>query len=245
MIVGDGPPPDAARSVIQAVRAAGRRYLMETEARSVLAAYGVELLPARLAANADEAEAKSRQLEFPLAAKIVSADIVHKSDAGGVRLNLGSPDEVRSAAEAIIDGALGLTTRDRVAGVLLSPMARPGQEVIIGGLRDRSFGPVVMFGLGGVFVEALKDVSFGIAPLSEDDLDRLIDAIAGRAVLDGLRGQSPKDVGALKVLLRRVSILLLENPDVAEIDLNPVIAHDAGCSVVDARIILTPMTLDQ
>jgi acetyltransferase len=245
MIVGDGPPPDAARSVIQAVRAAGRRYLMETEARSVLAAYGVELLPARLAANADEAEAKSRQLEFPLAAKIVSADIVHKSDAGGVRLNLGSPDEVRSAAEAIIDGALGLTTRDRVAGVLLSPMARPGQEVIIGGLRDRSFGPVVMFGLGGVFVEALKDVSFGIAPLSEDDLDRLIDAIAGRAVLDGLRGQSPKDVGALKELLRRVSILLLENPDVAEIDLNPVIAHGAGCSVVDARIILTPMTLDQ
>ena len=127
-----------------------------------------------------------------------------------------------------------------IEGVLLSPMAGPGQEVILGLIRDPSFGPVVMFGLGGIFVEVLGDVSFGVAPLSGRDIDRMIKGLRGYPALTGIRGGQPKDIEALKDLLGRISRIALENPEIDEIDLNPVIVHEKGLSIVDARIILGP-----
>ena len=235
-------PPQGARekalALFEAVRAQGRNNLLETEARELLLAYGFDLPPAELARDPDQAAELAGRFDRPLACKIVSPDIVHKSDAGGVRLNLEGAGAVRRAAREILERAAQVADPARIQGVLLAPMADPGQECILGALKDRSFGPVVMFGLGGIFVEVLKDVSFGVAPLTPSDLARMTDSIRGRRLLDGLRGEPAKDVAALQEALARLSALMADNPEIAEIDLNPVIAHPVGISIVDVRVIL-------
>ncbi len=239
LIEGHGSSREEAEKIFESVRRAGRTNLLETESRALLQAYGLEVPPAHLARDGDEAGRLAEGLKYPIAIKIVSPDIIHKSDVGGVKLNLKSTEHLHRGVEEVIEGALKVTTRERIVGVLLSPMAASGQEVILGLVRDPQFGPVVMFGLGGVFVEVLKDVSFGVAPLSEDDLDRLLTSIKGHRLLAGLRGQPPKDGAALKELIGRLSIIGSENPEIAEIDLNPVIVHERGASVVDSRVILS------
>ncbi len=230
--------PGRAADIIKKVRDSGRNNLLETEALDILAAYGLPLPPSYLAKDPEHAADLAGRLNVPLACKIVSPDIIHKSDAGGVRLNLKEPEEVARACSEVLKNAVEYKPSCRIEGVLLSPMAAPGQEVILGLIRDPSFGPVVMFGLGGIFVEVLKDVSFGVAPLSEDDAERMISEIRGYPALTGIRGESPKDIESIKDLIGRISLIALENPDIAEIDLNPVIVHEKGISIVDARIIL-------
>jgi acyl-CoA synthetase (NDP forming) len=233
-------PADAAAAgtLIKSVRQAGRKNLIETEARELLTHYGVSLPPATLAKTADGAAAAAAAVGFPVALKIVSPDIIHKSDAGGIMLNLGNAAAVRKGFAQVVANAYRVGDPEKVLGVLVAPMAPKGQECIIGMIRNPQFGAVLMFGLGGIFVEVLKDVSFRVAPLSDLDLGEMIHEIKGYPLLGGVRGQNPKDTGILKEILQRVAQLAADHPEIAEVDINPVIVHEKGASVVDARIII-------
>jgi acyl-CoA synthetase (NDP forming) len=215
-----------------------RNNLLETESRELLSLYGIPLPEAMFADSAEKAVEMGNTIGYPLAMKIVSPDIIHKSDAGGVRINLNDEAEVRKAFNTIVRNAEKVTSRDRILGVLVSPMVAHGQECIIGMIRDRQFGPVIMFGLGGIFVEVLKDVSFRVAPLSYEDIEGMIEEIKGYKLLTGIRGERPKDIDALKEIIGKLSRMAVENPGINEIDLNPVIVHEKGASIVDSRIIL-------
>ena len=228
------------RAIFQGARHAKRTGLLETESRELLRAYGISLPPAEFVSSPEEAATASVRLGFPLAMKVVSSDIVHKSDAGGVKLNLKDEKEVAQAFDAIIEKASTVTSRKRVLGTMLSPMAPAGQECIVGMIRDAQFGPVIMFGLGGIFVEVLKDVSFRVAPMTEQDLDDMIRETKGYKLLTGIRGEKPKDIGAVKKILAKLNAIAADSPEIQEIDLNPVIVHEQGASIVDSRVILTP-----
>jgi acyl-CoA synthetase (NDP forming) len=215
-----------------------RKTMLETESRELLGEYEIPLPEAMFADSAERAAAAGSKLGFPLAMKIVSPDIIHKSDAGGVKINLNSQAEVQKAFDEIVGNAEKVTARDRIVGALISPMVAHGQECIIGMIRDPQFGPVIMFGLGGIFVEVLKDVSFRVAPLSLEDMDEMIHEIKGYKILTGIRGEKPKDIDAVKDVLAKLSQIAVENPEINEIDLNPVIVHEKGASIVDSRIII-------
>ncbi|PIV07014.1 MAG: hypothetical protein COS57_01430 [Syntrophobacterales bacterium CG03_land_8_20_14_0_80_58_14] len=228
-----------ARTLIEAVKRAGRKNLLETEARELLSLYGVALPPATLAKTPDEAADAAKAVGFPVALKIVSPEIIHKSDAGGILLNLGDEQAVREGFAKVVANAEKVSSPEKVLGVLVAPMAQKGQECIIGMIRNPQFGAVIMFGLGGIFVEVLKDVSFRVAPPSDLDLDEMIHEIKGYPLLCGVRGQKPKDTGILKEVLQRVAQLAADHPEIQEVDINPIIVHEQGASVVDARIIIT------
>jgi acetyltransferase len=233
-------PADAAAAgtLIKSVMQAGRKNLIETEARELLMHYGVSLPPATLAKTADGAAAAAAAVGFPVVLKIVSPEIIHKSDAGGILLNLADEKTVREGYAKVIANAGRVSNPDKVLGVLVAPMAPKGQECIIGMIRNPQFGAVLMFGLGGIFVEVLKDVSFRVAPPSDLDIEEMIHEIKGYPLLGGVRGQKPKDTGILKEIIQRVAQLAADHPEIAEVDINPVIVHEKGASVVDARIII-------
>ncbi len=228
-----------ASHLIESVRKAGRMNLLETEARNLFSLYGMALPPAALAENQDEAARVAKAIGFPVALKIVSSDIVHKSDAGGILLHLDHENAVRKGFDTIMANACNVTRPDKITGVLVAPMAAQGQECIIGMVRNSQFGAILMFGLGGIFVEVLRDVAFRIAPLTDVDLEEMIHEIKGYPLLAGMRGRRSLDVGALKDILQRVAKLAIDHPEIAEVDINPVIVHEKGASIVDARVIIT------
>lgn len=223
---------------IATARAEGRTLLSEAEAKELLAEAGVPVTETRVASSADEAAAIADELGYPVVLKIVSPDIAHKSDVGGVALGFQDGDAVREGYEAMLarvqDAAPGAT----IAGISVQRQAEPGTEVIIGSTTDPQFGPVMMFGLGGVFVEVLKDVAFRIVPLEERDARQMVRDIEGFAILEGVRGQPPADTDALERIILQVSQFIAEHPEVEELDLNPVLAYADGAVAVDARIIL-------
>ena len=228
----------AVKKIFAKARRENRTNLLETESRDILRSYALELPQAALIGSADEIAKAAGTFSYPLAMKIVCPDIIHKSDAGGIKLGLKNEAEVRQAFKEIIANAGKFTTRKRVLGTLISPMVAAGQECIIGMIRDPQFGPVIMFGLGGIFVEVLKDVSFRITPLAGEDIDEMIKEIKGYKILTGIRGEKPRDIDAVKNILARLSEIAADNPEIMEIDLNPVIVHEKGASVVDSRMIL-------
>jgi acetyltransferase len=173
-----------------------------------------------------------------VAMKIVSPAILHKSDAGGVRIKLGSEKEIRSAYREIMKNSKQYDPKADIKGVLVSPMADEGVEVIIGTKIDDQFGPIVMYGLGGIMVEILKDVAFRVLPISPTDARKMIEETKSYPILDGARGNPPLDKKALRKLLMLCSDIVESYPQIEEMDLNPVIVHEKGVSVVDARIIL-------
>ena len=206
---------------------------MEHESKAVLESLGISTTGAGLAGSEEEAVKLFKSLGSAAVLKVLSPQVVHKSDAGGVVLNLGDEASVRNAYREIV-----AAFRDKeLTGVSVQKMAKPGLEVIVGVAQDATFGPVLMFGLGGVFVEALKDVSFRSIPVSESDAQSMIEEIKGYALLKGYRGSSA-DIGALRELLLKISDFVVKNPAVSEMDLNPVFLYPKGYSVVDARIIL-------
>lgn len=215
------------------------RDLFEFEAKSLLRTYGVDV-PKELIVR-DEAGLSEAVDEFgdtPLAMKVVSKDILHKSDAGGVKLNLSGEADLRHGRNQILASCKVYKADADIEGVLVTPMARKGTEVIIGVSRDPMFGPVLMFGLGGIFVEILEDVAFRAIPLSRDDARSMVDQIKARKILEGARGDAAVDKDALVELLIKVSSIVDAHPEIAELDLNPVIAYDDGYAVVDARVIV-------
>ena len=238
--VNHGVASDEAKAIVAKVQSDGRDSLFEYEAKDLLKAYGVEVPGHFVARSADDLTAAAAQFgDTPLAMKIVSEDILHKSDAGGVRLKVAGEEALRQNFETILANAKAYKADARVEGVLLSPMARSGVEVIIGVLHDATFGPVMMFGLGGIFVEVLKDVSFRALPMSRADAHEMIEEIQSKKILEGVRGAPPIDKNALENLIMQVATLALSHPEITEIDLNPVIVRNDGYDVVDARMILT------
>jgi acyl-CoA synthetase (NDP forming) len=217
----------------------GRRVLTEVESKQVLAEAGIPCAVARLATTAEEAAAAAREVGLPAVVKVVSPDIVHKTDVGGVRLGLKTPEEVSQAFHEVTAAARQHMPQARILGVSVQRQAAPGVEVIVGMSKDPQFGPVIMFGLGGILVELFRDVSFRIVPLEPRDARQMIREIKGLPLLMGYRGQPPADLEALERLILRVSELVEAYPEIAELDLNPVFARPDGAEAVDARIVLS------
>ncbi len=226
------------RELLLRVREDGRNFLLEHEAKSFIAEYGIAVTQIRLAKSEDEAVRFAQQIGFPVVLKIVSPQVIHKSDVGGVKVNLKDEEELRRAYREIMSNVRSKVPNANIEGILVQEFAPQGVELIIGLIRDPQFGPTVMFGLGGVFVEVFKDVSFRVAPLSEQDAETMIREVKAYKLLTGFRGMEPVDVDAIKDALIKVGRIGVENEEIAEMDLNPVIAYPKGIKVVDARIIL-------
>nr|WP_289094714.1 acetate--CoA ligase [uncultured Halomonas sp.] len=241
--IAPAAPTETGRAMFAAAKAEGRD-LLEFEAKSLLAEHGIAVPEEWLVRREDElAEIAQRTQGKPLAMKVVSKDILHKSDAGGVKLNLVGEAPLRDAFQAIQSNAQAYDPNAQIEGVLVTPMAEKGVEVIIGMLRDPIFGPVLMFGLGGIFVEVLEDVAFRSLPLTLHDAQSMVDQLKAQKVLAGVRGAAGVDKQALVSLLMQVSQLVEAYPEISELDLNPVIAYPKGHSaanyaIVDARIIV-------
>ena len=215
------------------------RDLFEYEAKALLRAHGVDIQEELVAHSADELDPIAERFgDQPLVMKVVSKDILHKSDAGGVKLNLVGEQALHKAFDRIMASCRDYAPEADINGVLVTPMARRGLEVIIGVMRDPIFGPVLMFGLGGIFVEILKDVTFRAIPLSRYDARSMVEQIKANKVLRGVRGEAAVDKEALVDLLLKISSIVEAYPELAELDLNPVILYDDGYAVVDARVIV-------
>ncbi len=223
---------------IQRAKKDGRTVLTEIESKQVLAAAGIPVAEAQLATTAEEAGKAAKKVGYPVVIKIVSPDITHKSDVGGVRVGLESQKEVIAAFEEMLGAVREVQPKARIDGVAVQHMAPAGTEVIIGMSKDPQFGPVLMFGLGGVLVEVLKDVAFRIVPLEPRDARQMVREIKGYPVLEGVRGQPPADVAALESLILKLSEFVEANPQIDELDLNPVFAYPDGVIAVDARIVI-------
>lgn len=223
-LVGDRLRHADPAAVLRAARAAGRTTLTAPEGRLLAAAYGIPTPAEGLAESADEAVELAGQIGGPVALKIVSPDIPHKTDAGGVRVGLSSAAEVRDAYTEVVRNAAAYAPEARVEGVQVQQMVPEGLEVLVGAVTDPTFGKVVAFGLGGVLVEILKDVTFRLAPASMTDAESMLDDIRAAEVLRGVRGGPAVDRTALADLIVRVSRLAADFPEIAEVDLNPVFA---------------------
>ena len=226
--------------VIAAARAAQRTILSEVEAKQLLAEAGINVTETRLATSIDEAAAHAAELGYPVALKVVSDQITHKTDVGGVELGVADEAALRAACERIHERVTAAAPDAEAQGVSVQPMAEPGAEVILGITQDQQFGPVLMFGLGGVFVEVLKDVAFRIVPLEPRDASEMIREIQGFPLLEGFRGQPAANLEAIESMLLQLSEFAEAHPEIAELDLNPVFARPDGAVAVDARILLTP-----
>ncbi|MBU2053682.1 MAG: acetate--CoA ligase family protein [Proteobacteria bacterium] len=227
------------KEIIQKARAEGRALLTETESKALIRESGIAVTDTQLAHSMSEAVSISNRMGYPVVLKIASKDITHKSDAGGVKVGLMTPEEVEKAYEEIFTSVAQKYPAAALQGVTVQKAARPGVEVIIGMFTDAQFGPVLMFGLGGIWVEILKDVSFRIVPLTKKDVASLIREIKGFPLLEGRRGQKASDIGSLEGALLNLSAFVEKYPEIKEIDLNPIFVYEEGYVAVDARIILS------
>lgn len=216
-----------------------RSVLTEIEAKQILVEAGINCTDTQLAVDKTHAVALSEEIGYPVVLKISSVDITHKSDAGGVKVNLEDRFEVEKAFDEIMASCKAAHPDVIIEGVAVQGMAKVGTEIIMGMIKDANFGPVVMFGLGGVLVEVLKDVAFRIVPFEKGDAAEMIDEIQGKKLLEGYRGQDPADISTLQEMLVKLSDFVNATPGIEEIDMNPVFAYKEGAVVVDARIILS------
>ncbi len=226
-------------SVLAQARAEGRTLLNEVEAKQVLREAGIPATATTLAATRDAAQSQADGMGYPVVLKVVSPDIAHKSDVGGVKLNLPDRDAVGQAFDDIVAASQKAVPGAKIAGVSVQQMAKQGTEVIVGMTTDPQFGPVMMFGLGGIMVEVLKDVSFRLVPLEPKDAKAMVQEIKARPILEGVRGQPPADVAALEQAILKVSEFVEQHPEIRELDLNPVFAYPDGALAVDARIVIS------
>jgi acyl-CoA synthetase (NDP forming) len=220
------------------VKKEGGSILTEFESKRILKQIGIPVVETRLAKTQKEAASMSQRIGFPVVLKITSPDVVHKSDSGGVKVGLSNASEVKKAYDDILRSVKKKHPRALIHGISVQKMARPGTEVIIGTSKDPQFGPVIMFGLGGIFVEVLKDVSFRIIPVDRRDAQEMITEIKGYPLLQGYRGKEPANIPVLVEMVLKISNLINENPRIKELELNPVFAYKDSAVAVDARIIL-------
>ncbi|MBW1763239.1 MAG: acetate--CoA ligase family protein [Deltaproteobacteria bacterium] len=226
------------QEIIKKAREEGRTILTEIEAKQMFSEAGITCTDTRLAATKDEAVSLSEEMGYPVVLKISSVDITHKSDAGGVKVNLNDKAEVEKAFDDIMTSCKAGYPDANIEGIAVQPMAKAGTEIIMGMIQDSQFGPVLMFGLGGVLVEILKDVAFRVVPLQERDAKEMIEEIKGYKLLEGYRGSEPVDISFLEQTIMKLSEFVDSTPEIAELDMNPVFAYSNGAMVVDARIVL-------
>jgi acetyltransferase len=231
---------EKARGIVADCLAAGKTAIGENDANALLACYGFNVLPTRLAQSADEAAAMAADIGFPVVMKIVSPQILHKSDAGGVVVGIGDQAEARQAFADIVANAKAYDSQAAIEGVLVVKLAPAGQEVILGMNRYPGFGPLLMFGFGGIFVEVFKDVTFRLAPIGRNEARRMTQAIRAAKLLKGFRGAPATDMEALQQALVRLSDLAINHPEIKELDINPLLAHPQGqgATVADCRMLL-------
>lgn len=227
-------------NILVQAREGGRTQLSEVEAKALLREAGIDTVETKLARTQSEALRIAEEMGLPVALKIASPDVIHKSDTGGVKLGLASKKAVADAFKEIMAAVKEKQPQARIDGVTVQKMARPGVEVIIGMAKDPQFGPFLMFGLGGVWVEVLKDVSFRIVPIARRDAREMIKEIKGYPLLEGYRGSEPANIPLLEDILLKLSYFVDHNPEIKELDINPVFAYKNGAVAVDARIILEP-----
>jgi acyl-CoA synthetase (NDP forming) len=225
-------------AIIEKAKKEGRTLLSEIEAKELLKKAGINVVDTHLAKTKEDALALAKALGYPVVMKIASADVVHKTDAGGVKLGLKTATQVGKAFDEIMASVKKAVPTAKIDGVSVQTQAKQGVEVIIGMSKDAQFGPVLMFGLGGVLVEILKDVSFRIVPLVKRDAKEMIREIKGFPLLQGYRGSDPIDVDNLEAMVLKVSEFIEKTPEVKELDLNPIFAYKDGAIAVDARVIL-------
>jgi len=235
-------PLREARKIMTGVLASGRTALLEPEAKRLITKYGISTPSFSVSTTEQEAVEAAERLGYPLVMKIVSPDIIHKTEVGGVKLGVTNPEQVRERYNQILRSAGLKAPAARIVGILVQRMAPPSTEVIVGALRDPQFGPAVMFGLGGVFVELLNDVSFRVAPIDKDEAWEMMQEVKGIPLLTGYRGSRPLDVKSVARTLASVSRMITELDEIEQMDLNPVMVYESGVSVVDARIILRLIT---
>ncbi len=232
----------AVRQTLERVASEGRSSIGDSEARSVLQAYQMKIPRSELASTPDQAVEIARQIGYPVVLKIASPDILHKTDVGGVKVNLRNASELRDAYELMVYRAQRYVPDATIWGCLVQEMAPPGGiEILVGMNRDPQFGPLVTFGLGGIYVETLKDVTFRLAPFSPDEARQMLDEIRAHAILDGVRGQPPADKDAIVDILLRIGQLVQDFPEIAELDINPVIVYPQGqgALAIDMRLVLS------
>jgi len=215
-----------------------KRSLLETEAKELLREYGIPVPDFKLIKSEEEIIGLAKEINFPIVMKIVSPDIIHKTDTGGVKINIKDEKEAKLAYQEIIFKTKKYNKEARIEGVIVYSIVPQETEIIVGMMKDPHFGPVIMFGLGGIFVEVLKDISFRVLPIEERDAREMITEIRGYEILKGARGNPPRDIQAIKEVLMKVSKLTTENPEINEIDLNPIFVFENGIQVVDVRMIL-------
>jgi acetyltransferase len=233
-----------ARKIIARAKQAGLTNLSQTDALSLLSAYGLPAIKTEFARTRQQAVTLAKKIGLPVAMKIVSPDVVHKIDIGAVKLDLNSDQDVGEAFDEILKNVKVNTPSARIEGVLLQNYVTGGTETIIGIHRDPKFGPLLMFGLGGIYVEVYRDVSFRLAPLRELGARNMIQQIRGAKILEGFRGQPPRDLEAIVECIERLSQLSMELGDVQELDVNPLLAFEKGCKAVDARVIISSASKD-
>jgi acyl-CoA synthetase (NDP forming) len=225
-------------SIFDQAKKEGRFILTEFESKKILKQAGVPVVETKLARTQKEAVSLSQKMGFPVALKITSPDVIHKSDSGGVKLSINSVSEVKKAYDEILKKIKKQSPTAAVHGISVQKMVRAGTEVIVGTSKDPQFGPVIMFGLGGIFVELLKDVSFRVIPVERRDVQEMIQEIKGYPLLQGYRGKEPANISALVEIILKISKLIEENPQIKELELNPIFVYRDKAVGVDARIIL-------
>jgi len=210
----------------------------EMEAREILKKYNIPVCKTRVAQSEEELVKFGKEIGFPVVCKVLSEEIVHKTDVGGVRLNLSNERGLRSAYKEIMENVTKTSERFKIKGITVSPYLKNRQEVIVGFSRDEILGPIVAFGLGGIFVEVLKDISFRVAPLVKRDAEEMMQETQAYKLLTGVRGQKSVDIYSIVDILLKISCCALENPEIKELDLNPILVSDKDSEVVDVRMIV-------
>jgi 4-hydroxybutyryl-CoA synthetase (ADP-forming) len=227
-----------AKAIFDKVKSEGRTNLLEDEGREILDAYGFPLPESSIATTEDEAVDAANKIGYPIVMKIVSPQIIHKSDAGGVKVNLANDAEVRDGFKVIMENAKKYDSNAEIKGVLIVEMVKGGKEMIIGSKLEPGMGPVVMLGMGGIYVEILKDVTFRLAPLTDQEANDMISSIKTKKLLDGVRGEKPSDISKLSECIQRLSQLVTDFKEIKELDMNPVLVMEQGdgCKILDVRI---------
>jgi acetyl-CoA synthetase (ADP-forming) len=224
--------------ILNKVKKEKRKFLLEPEAKTVCMRCGIPVTNFKVAKNEAEAVKFAEEIGYPIVLKIVSPDIIHKSDVGGVVVGLKTAKDVRNAYKQILESIKKHKADAKIVGVLVQEMAPSSTEVIVGAIKDPQFGPALMFGLGGIFVEVLKDVTFRVAPITVDEAREMITEVKAYPLLKGYRNLPPADIVAIVQILLNTSRLVMEHQEIKELDLNPIMVYEKGAKTVDARIIL-------